>query len=81
MKSFWFFIHSLLFLISNFSISQYIPPLPDPRDDLTRPSSLMAIKRQMFPNYIIPVNTSEIEEVNFQFYFSSYIFYKESVGI
>jgi hypothetical protein len=52
----------LLFFLLPATFPQIIPILPDPRDDLKRPSSLQAIKRIYFPANILPQNTSQIED-------------------
>lgn len=54
-------------LLSSTLLSQYIAPMPDPREDLRRPSSLQAIRRRYFPSDVIPYNSSEIEEVFIDF--------------
>lgn len=64
MKLIFFAYFSLFFTII---LTQYIAPMPDPREDLKRPSSLQAIRRRYFPNDVIPYNTSEIEEVFIDF--------------
>lgn len=50
-------------ILLNLASTQFIPNLPDPREDLKHPSSLQAIERIYFPHNMQPINTSEIEDV------------------
>lgn len=54
----------LCFITLPFVFSQYIAPIPNPHEELERPSSLQSIRRRYFPNDIIPTNNSILEEVS-----------------